>query len=126
MTEKMLEGKLSLFRNSRVITKFECRCFPLVQRETSRDFLVTRFMEEMSCVFVFTFFFTVAHFHPRGRFYHRRYKISFCSSNKKCLLVFFFSRSSSFSCCASLACSVTFSFSLSFSFSIFQICGHDN
>ena len=102
MTEKMLEGKLSLFRNSRVITKFECRCFPLLQRETSRDFLVTRFMEEMSCVFLFTFFFfTIAHFHPGGRLHfsisHRRYKISCCSSNKKCLLGFFIPRSSSFS-----------------------------
>ena len=63
---------------SRVITKFECRCFSLLQRETSRDFLVTRFMEEMSCVFLFTFFFTIAHFHPGGRlhfsFSHRRHK----------------------------------------------------
>ena len=33
-----------------------------------RNFLVTRFMEEMSYVFLFTFFFfTAAHFHLSGR-----------------------------------------------------------
>ena len=40
------------------------------------------------------FFFTVAHFHPGGRlhflFSHCCYKISCCSSNKKCLLCFFY------------------------------------
>ena len=35
---------------------FLCRCFALLQRETFRNFLVTRFMEEMSYVFSFTFF----------------------------------------------------------------------
>ena len=39
-------------------------------------------------------FSTVTHFHPGGRqhssFFHRRYKISCCSSNKKCLLCFFY------------------------------------
>ena len=35
---------------------FLCRCFSRLQRETSRNFLVTRFMEEMSYVFSFTFF----------------------------------------------------------------------
>ena len=62
-------------------------------------------------------------------------KFSCCSSDKKCLLCFFFlylalalchsfsrvSFSLSFS-----GLSPTFSFSLSFFFSIFQICGHDN
>ena len=42
---------------------FLCRCFAWLQRETSRNLLVTRFMEEMSYVFSFTFFFTAAHFH---------------------------------------------------------------
>ena len=44
---------------------FRCRCFARQQRETSRNSLRTRFMEEMSYVF-FTFFFTVAHFHHGG------------------------------------------------------------
>ena len=35
---------------------FICRCFARLQRETSRNFLVTRFMEEMLYVFLFTFF----------------------------------------------------------------------
>ena len=35
---------------------FICLCFARLQRETSRNFLVTRFMEEMSYVFSFTFF----------------------------------------------------------------------
>ena len=35
---------------------FLCRCFARLQRETSTNFLVTRFMEEMSYVFSLTFF----------------------------------------------------------------------
>ena len=35
---------------------FLCRCFARLQRETSRNFLVTRFMEEMLYVFLFTCF----------------------------------------------------------------------
>ena len=35
---------------------FLCRCFARLQRETSRNFLVTRFMEEMLYVVLFTFF----------------------------------------------------------------------
>ena len=63
---------------------FLCRCFARLQRKTSRNFLITRFTEEMSYVFLFTFF-------PLSLififlFSHRRYKISCCSSNKKCLL----------------------------------------
>ena len=47
---------------------FLCRCFTRLQRETSRNFLVTRFMEEISYLFLFTlFFFTAAHFHLGGR-----------------------------------------------------------
>ena len=39
-----------------------CRCFALLQRETYRNFLVTRFMKEMLYVFSFTFFAAV-HFY---------------------------------------------------------------
>ena len=35
---------------------FLCRCFARLQRETSRNFIVTRFMEQMSYVFLFRFF----------------------------------------------------------------------
>ena len=41
--------------------------FAWLQRETSRNFLITRFMGEMSHVFLFAFFFTAAHFHLDGR-----------------------------------------------------------
>ena len=33
-----------------------CRCFARPQRETSKKFLITRFMEEMSYLLLFTFF----------------------------------------------------------------------
>ena len=80
-------------------------------------------------------------------FFHRRYfhlalvaasishfvnattKFPSCSSNKKCLLGFFISRSKSLSPFFSLSFAglpPTFSFSLSFACSIFQICGHAN
>ena len=116
---------------------FLCRCFARLQRETSRNFLVTRFMEEMSYVFSFTSFsFTAAHFHLAlvaasiSHFVTAATKFSCCSSNKKVsLFVFFISRSRSLSPFFSLSFAglpPTFSFSLSFSCSIFQICGHDN
>ena len=35
---------------------FLCRCFAPLQRETSRNFLVTCFMEKMLYVFLFTYF----------------------------------------------------------------------
>ena len=38
---------------------FLCRCFARLQRETSRNFLVTRFVEQMSYVFLFPFFFSL-------------------------------------------------------------------
>ena len=44
---------------------FLCRCFARLQRETSRNFLVTRFMKKMSYLFLH-FFFTAAHFHRCG------------------------------------------------------------
>ena len=40
---------------STLFCTFLCRCFARLQRETSRNFLVTRFMEEMSYEFPFTF-----------------------------------------------------------------------
>ena len=77
---------------------FLCHCFAWLQCETSRNFLVTRFMEEMSYVFSFTFFFTAAHFHLAlvatsiSRFVTAVTKFSCCSSNKKCLLCFWSNR----------------------------------
>ena len=49
-------AKKQLCACSTLFCTFLCRCFVRLQRETSRNFLVTRFMEEMSYVFSFTFF----------------------------------------------------------------------
>ena len=88
------QQKSKFARAAHYFCTFLCRCFVRLQQETSRNFLAARFMEEMSYMFLFTFFFTVAHFHPGGRqhflFSHCCYKISCCSSNKKCLLCFFY------------------------------------
>ena len=48
--------KIGLLTKKNFLCTFFCRCFAQLQRETSRSFLVTRFMEEMSFVFLFTFF----------------------------------------------------------------------
>ena len=46
---------------------FLCRCFARLQSETSRNFLVTRFMGKMLYVCIpVHFFFAAAHFHPGG------------------------------------------------------------
>jgi len=75
----LISKKSNFARAAHFFCTFLCRCFARLQRETSRNFVVTRFMEEMSHVFWFTFFFTAAHFHLGGRqdfsFSHRRYKI---------------------------------------------------
>ena len=97
--------------------------------------LVTRFWEEMSYVFLFTFFFTAAHFHlalvaaSTSHFVTAATKFSCYSSNKKMSTLFFISCARSLSLFFRLSFAglpPTFSFSLSFSWCIFQICGHDN
>ena len=60
----LISKKSNFARAAHFFCTFFCRCFAPLKRETSRNFLVTRFMEEMSYVFLFTFFFIVAHFHP--------------------------------------------------------------
>ena len=69
------QQKRNFALSAHFLSRFLCRCFARLQR----NFLVTCFIEEMSYVFVFTFFFTAAHFHPNGRqhfsFSDRRYKI---------------------------------------------------
>ena len=52
-----LISKTSTFaRAAHFFCTFLCHSFGRLQRETSRNFLVARFMEEMSYVFSFTFF----------------------------------------------------------------------
>ena len=57
------QEKSNFARAAHIFCTFLCRCFPRLQRETSRNFLVTRFMQGMSYVLSFIFFFTAAHFH---------------------------------------------------------------
>ena len=107
---------------------FPCHCFAPLQRETSRNFVVIRFMAEMSYVFSFTFFplpliFTL-HWWPLAFLILSPPLQNFYTvlPTKKCVL-----------CFLSLALFLVelrwlppaFSFSLSFSRSVFQICGHD-
>ena len=63
----------------------------------SRNFLVTRFMEEMLYVFLFTFLFpAVTHFHLGGRYHfsfsYRRYKIFMLFLRRNWSPLFFISR----------------------------------
>ena len=135
--KKVKNNNIGLISNSnfaraaQYFCTFLCLCFARLQLETSRNFLATRFMEEMSHVFPFT----AAHFHLAlvaasiSHFVTAATKFSCCSSNKKMSPLFFISRSKSLSPFFSLSFAglpSTFSFSLSFSCFIFQICGHDN
>ena len=83
---------------------FLCRCFARRQRETSRNFLVARFMEEMLYVVLFTFFslplfFTLvaASISHCFSFSHSRYKIFMLFFKRYWTPLFFTSGSSSFS-----------------------------
>ena len=105
-----------------------------LQRETSRNFLVTRFMEEILYVFCLRFF-TAAYFHLAlvaasiSHFVTALQNFQVVLPTKKCLLQFSTYHSKSMSPFFSLSFAglpPTFCFSLSFSCSIFQICGHDN
>ena len=122
------QQKSNFARAAHFFCTFLCRCFARPQRETSRNF----FMEEMSCVFSFTFFFHCRSFSPciggsqHFSFCHRRYKIFMLFFKQKMSPLFFY---------LSLQISVALflvefrwpaSFSLSFSGPIFQMCGHDN
>ena len=58
--EKTTIGLISKKSNFALVAHFFgtflCRCFARLERETSRNFLVTRFLEKMLYVFSFTFF----------------------------------------------------------------------
>ena len=68
ITIRLISQKSKFARAAHFWT-FLCCCFARLQSETRRNFLVTRFMEEMWYVFLFTlfFFFTAAHFYLGGR-----------------------------------------------------------
>ena len=109
--------------------------FPRLQRETSRNFLVTRFMQGMSYVLSLIFFFHCRSFSPFmvaasiSHFLTTATKFAWCSPNKKMSPLFFtlaLDLCHPFFSMTFAGLPPTFPFSLSFSFSIFQICGHDN
>ena len=121
--------------------------FARLQRETSRNFQVTRLMKEMLYVFLFTLFlfFCFVLFCFLFYFFHCRSispwwplailifwsppQIFHLVLRTKNVSLFYIFRSSSLSLFFSLSSaglSSAFSFSLSLFFSIFQICGRDN
>ena len=121
----LISKKRNFARAAHFLWSFLCRCFARLQRQTSRNFLVTSFLEEISYAFSFTFFFTAAHFHLALV----TARISHVDTAAKKIFMLFFSRSRSLSPFLSLSFAglpPIFSFSLSLSCSIFQICGHDN
>ena len=130
----LISKKATMHVQQTFFNAFLCLCFARPQRETSRNFLATRFMKEMSHVFLFTFFHRRS-FSPciGGRlhfsFCYRRYKIFMLFFQEKMSPLFFISPSRSLSPFFSLSLAglpPTFSFSRSFSCSTFQICRHDN
>ena len=91
----LISKKATFYLQHTFFCTFLCCCFARLQRKTSRNYLmVTRFMQEITYVFLFTFFFTAAHFHLGGHassishFLTAATKFSCCSSNKKCILCF--------------------------------------
>ena len=84
-TMGVISKKATLHVHWHFFCTFLCRCVARLQRETSRNFLVTRFVEEMSYVFLQPFFFTAAPWWPDSfsHFLTAATKISCCSSNKK-------------------------------------------
>ena len=112
----LISKKSNFARAAHFFCTFLCGCFARLQRETSRNFLVARFMEEMSYVFLFLFLFYCRSFSPciwlvAARISHfatTATKFSCCSSNKKMSLLCFLSLALDlcrpFSRWASLAC----------------------
>ena len=130
----LISKKSNLAHAAHFFCTFLCPCFARLQHETSRNCLVTRFMEEMSYMFSFTFFsllltFTL-HWWPLAFPILSPLLQNFhvVLPTKKCLLCFLsltIDLCHLFSRWASLACRLLSLF-LSFTCSIFQICGHDN
>ena len=98
----VISKKTNFARAAHFFCTFLCRCFTRLPRETSRNFLVTRFivfMEEMSYVFSFTFFSLPVFFYLAlvaasiSHFVTAATKFSSCFSNKKNVSSVFISRS---------------------------------
>ena len=100
-TRGLITKKSNFARAAHFFCRFLFRCFVRLQRETSRNFLVTRFMEEFVVRVLVHLFFTSTHFHLAlvaasiSHFVTAAKNLSCCSSNKKMFPLFFFSRSRS-------------------------------
>ena len=133
--EKKNSRSLSLARKqlsmcSTLFCTFLCSCFARLQRETSRNFLVTRFTEEMSYLLISScslFFLPLIFTLVAARISH------FLTATTKIFMLFFqqmtpylaLALCSFFPRWASLACRIL-SLLLCLSLSMFQIFGHDN
>ena len=121
-----LIGKKATLHVQHTFCTFLCLCFARLQRETSRNFPVTRFMEEMPLTLPLIFTLvaaSISHFPTAAT------KFSCCCSNEQMSPLSFISPSSCLSLFFSLSfagLSPTFPSSLSLPFCAFQICGHDN
>ena len=99
-TISLISQKATLHLQHYFFCTFLCRCFARRQLETSRNFRVTSFMEEMSYVFLFTFFslpliFTLVYVAVGISHFLTAAKKFSCASKKMSL--FFISRSNSLS-----------------------------
>ena len=89
----LINKKANFARAAHFFGTFLCGCFVRLHRETSRNFLVTRFLRKCRTCSR-SLFFTAAHFHLAlvaaaiSHFVSAATKFSCCSSNKKCLLLF--------------------------------------
>ena len=105
----LIGKKETLYVQHTCFCTFLCRCFARLHRETSRNFLVTRFIEDISYLFLFTLFFHSCSFSPWWPLAFLIFSppLQNSSSNKNCLLCFLslaLALCRSFSRWASLAC----------------------
>ena len=106
----LISKKATLHVQHTFFCTFICLCFAPLQRETSGNFLVTRFMEEMSYVFSFTFF----HCRSFSPCICGRLHFLFCHRCYKIFLLFFQQKNASFVFFSPPQISVALFFSLSF------------
>ena len=119
----LISKKATLHKKTSFIYTLLCSCFARLQRETSRNLLIIRFVQEMSYVFLFIFFHCRS-FSPWWAlafliFPQPLQNFHVVFPTIKCLLCFL----SLVELCWPVTYFLFFCVSL---FSVFQICGHDN
>ena len=97
----LISKKATLHKKTNFFCTLLCSCFARLQRETSRNLLIIRFVQEMSVRVLVHFFSLPLIFTLVGAsisyFPTAATKFSCCSSNKKMSPLFFISRSRSLS-----------------------------